>query len=51
MVPGVVQSIKLITEDASRRCATYAFDYARAIGRKQVTIVHKANIQYLFIYG
>ncbi len=42
---GVVQSIKLITEEASRRCVTYAFDYARSIGRGKVTVVHKANIQ------
>jgi isocitrate dehydrogenase (NAD+) len=46
VVPGVVQSIKLITEDASRRCSEYAFNYARSIGRKFVTVVHKANIQY-----
>ncbi|KAJ3284915.1 NAD-dependent isocitrate dehydrogenase [Borealophlyctis nickersoniae] len=45
VVPGVVQSIKLITEEASRRVTTYAFEYARAIGRSHVTIVHKANIQ------
>ncbi|RKO88668.1 hypothetical protein BDK51DRAFT_36230 [Blyttiomyces helicus] len=47
VVPGVVQSIKLITEEASRKCATYAFEYARSIGRPRVTIVHKANIQRL----
>ncbi|TPX58044.1 isocitrate dehydrogenase (NAD+) [Spizellomyces sp. 'palustris'] len=47
VVDGVVQSIKLITEEASRRCATYAFEYARAIGRDRVTVVHKANIQKL----
>ena len=45
VVPGVVQSIKLITKDASRRVCQYAFDYARSIGRKHVTVVHKANIQ------
>lgn len=45
VVPGVVQSIKLITEDASRMVALYAFNYARSIGRKRVTVVHKANIQ------
>ncbi|KAJ3080355.1 NAD-dependent isocitrate dehydrogenase, partial [Physocladia obscura] len=42
---GVVQSIKLITEEASRRVSEYAFEYARSIGRNDVTIVHKANIQ------
>ncbi|KAJ3410658.1 NAD-dependent isocitrate dehydrogenase [Chytridiales sp. JEL 0842] len=45
VVPGVVQSIKLITEEASRRCAEYAFEYARAVGRPSVTVVHKATIQ------
>lgn len=44
IVPGVVQSIKLITEDASRRVAKYAFEYARQNSRKVVTAVHKANI-------
>ncbi|KAI8820543.1 uncharacterized protein EV422DRAFT_531258 [Fimicolochytrium jonesii] len=47
VVDGVVQSIKLITEDACKRCITYAFEYARAIGRNRVTVVHKANIQKL----
>ncbi|KAH9399598.1 Isocitrate dehydrogenase [NAD] subunit alpha, mitochondrial [Tyrophagus putrescentiae] len=44
IVSGVVQSIKLITEPASRRVAEYAFEYAKANGRKTVTAVHKANI-------
>lgn len=44
VVSGVVQSIKLITENASKRCAQFAFDYARKTGRKRVTCVHKANI-------
>uniref|UniRef100_A0A915PLD7 Isocitrate dehydrogenase [NAD] subunit, mitochondrial n=1 Tax=Setaria digitata TaxID=48799 RepID=A0A915PLD7_9BILA len=47
IVDGVVQSIKLITEDASRRIAKYAFEYARTSGRKMVTAVHKANIMRL----
>jgi isocitrate dehydrogenase (NAD+) len=37
-------SIKTITPEGSRRIARFAFDYARANGRKKVTIVHKANI-------
>ncbi|MDR9458718.1 MAG: isocitrate/isopropylmalate dehydrogenase family protein [Dehalococcoidia bacterium] len=37
-------SIKAISPDASRRIAQYSFDYARAFGRKKVTVVHKANI-------
>jgi isocitrate dehydrogenase (NAD+) len=44
VVPGVVQSIKLITEEASRRCIQYAFEYARAQGRPRVTVVHKATV-------
>lgn len=44
IVDGVVQSIKLITELASRRVAEYAFKYATDNGRKKVTAVHKANI-------
>jgi hypothetical protein len=46
VVPGVVQSIKLITRDASLRVANYAFEIARREGRKRVTAVHKANIMY-----
>ena len=37
-------SIKLITPAESRRIVEYAFEYARANGRKLVTAVHKANI-------
>ena len=44
IVDGVVQSIKLITEEASMRVAEYAFHYARDNNRDCVTAVHKANI-------
>ncbi len=44
VVPGVVESLKIITEKASTRIAKYAFEYARDNGRKKVTAVHKANI-------
>ncbi|KAH8113283.1 hypothetical protein DFH11DRAFT_1601154 [Phellopilus nigrolimitatus] len=44
IIDGVVQSIKLITWDASERVARYAFHYARQNGRNRVTAVHKANI-------
>ncbi|KAI9024109.1 isocitrate dehydrogenase subunit 2 [Hyaloraphidium curvatum] len=44
VVPGVMQSIKLITREASMRCIRYAFDYARSIKRPSVSVVHKANI-------
>jgi isocitrate dehydrogenase (NAD+) len=44
VVPGVVESLKIITATASIRIATFAFEYARKHGRKRVTAVHKANI-------
>ncbi|KAJ3362765.1 NAD-dependent isocitrate dehydrogenase [Allomyces javanicus] len=47
VVPGVVQSIKLITHEASERVARFAFEYAQSSGRKIVTAVHKANIMRL----
>jgi len=47
VVPGVVESLKIITEKASTRIARFAFDYARGHGRKKVTAVHKANIMKL----
>ena len=47
VVPGVVESLKIITEAASTRIARYAFEYARRHGRKRVTAIHKANIMKL----
>jgi isocitrate dehydrogenase (NAD+) len=44
IVPGVVQSIKVVTEGASRRFFRFAFEWARKCGRKAVACVHKANI-------
>jgi isocitrate dehydrogenase (NAD+) len=44
VIPGVVESLKIITEKASTRIAQFAFDYAMKHGRKKVTAVHKANI-------
>jgi isocitrate dehydrogenase (NAD+) len=44
IVPGVVQSIKVVTEAACRRFFRFAFDWARANRRKQIHCVHKANI-------
>jgi isocitrate dehydrogenase (NAD+) len=44
VVPGVVESLKIITAAASTRIARFAFEYARANGRKRITAVHKANI-------
>jgi isocitrate dehydrogenase (NAD+) len=47
VVPGVVESIKIITEKASTRIAKFAFEYAKANARRRVTAVHKANIMKL----
>jgi isocitrate dehydrogenase (NAD+) len=47
IVPGIVESLKIITEKASTRIAKFAFEYAREHGRKRVTAVHKANIMKL----
>jgi len=47
VVPGVVESLKIITERASTRIARFAFDYARRHRRRQVTAIHKANIMKL----
>ena len=44
VVPGVIESLKIITEKASTRIAEFAFEYARANGRRRITAVHKANI-------
>ena len=47
VVPGVVESLKIITQKASERIAVFAFEYARRHGRKKVTAIHKANIMKL----
>ena len=47
MVPGVVESLKIITERASTRVARFAFEYAQKFGRKKIHAVHKANIMKL----
>jgi isocitrate dehydrogenase (NAD+) len=47
IMPGIAQSIKLITERGCARICEYAFDYAERMGRKRVTVVHKANIMKL----
>jgi isocitrate dehydrogenase (NAD+) len=44
VVPGVVESLKIITEKASTRIAKFAFDYARRTSRKKIHAIHKANI-------
>ncbi len=47
VVPGVVESLKIITEKASTRIAQYAFQYTEAKHRKKITAIHKANIMKL----
>jgi isocitrate dehydrogenase (NAD+) len=47
VVPGVVESLKIITEKASTRIAKFAFDYATKNGRKKIHAIHKANIMKL----
>jgi isocitrate dehydrogenase (NAD+) len=47
VVPGVVESLKIITEKASTRIARFAFEYARRHGRKKIHAIHKANIMKL----
>ena len=47
VVPGVVESLKIITEKASTRIAKYAFEYSRRESRKLITAAHKANIMKL----
>lgn len=47
VVPGVVQSIKLITAPASERVCEYAFEYARVNNKKKVLVVHKATVMKL----
>ena len=47
VVPGVVESLKIITERASTRISHFAFEHARVHGRRRVTAIHKANIMKL----
>ncbi|HWZ96925.1 MAG TPA: isocitrate dehydrogenase (NAD(+)) [Candidatus Dormibacteraeota bacterium] len=47
VVPGVVESLKIITERASTRIAKFAFEYAKRAGRKKIHAIHKANIMKL----
>jgi len=47
VVPGVVESLKIITEKASTRIARFAFEYAQRMGRKKIHAIHKANIMKL----
>src|SRR5229473_3005391 len=44
VVPGVVESLKIMTEKACTRISIFAFEFAKKYGRKKITMVHKANI-------
>src|SRR5438132_972041 len=44
VVPGVVESLKIMTEKACTRISIFAFEYAKTFGRKTVSEAHKANI-------
>ena len=46
-IKGVVECLKVVTAEKSRRIAKFAFDYATRHGRSKVTAVHKANIMKL----
>src|SRR2546428_4279381 len=47
VVPGVVESLKIITEKASTQIARFAFAYAKRHGRRKIHAIHKANIMKL----
>ncbi|HLB87073.1 MAG TPA: isocitrate/isopropylmalate dehydrogenase family protein [Terriglobales bacterium] len=47
VVPGVVESLKIMTEKACLRIARFAFEYARKNKRKKIHAIHKANIMKL----
>lgn len=46
-IKGVVESMKVVTDENAERVARYAFEYAKNNGRKKVTTIHKANIMKL----
>lgn len=47
VVPGVVESLRVITKPAAERIVRYAFEYARHLGRHRVTFCHKADVMRL----
>ena len=44
VVPGVVESLRLVTREAAERIVRYAFELARTQGRRKITVVHKADV-------
>jgi len=47
IAPGIVESLKIVTEQACTRISRYAFELAERQGRKKVIAIHKANIMKL----
>src|SRR6476620_10053119 len=47
VVPGVVESLRVITRPAAERIVRYAFELARNQGRRKVTFCHKADVMRL----
>ncbi|MBI5486714.1 MAG: isocitrate/isopropylmalate dehydrogenase family protein [Deltaproteobacteria bacterium] len=47
VAPGVAVAVKIITREASRAIARFAFEHAKAEGRHRVTITHKASVMRL----
>jgi isocitrate dehydrogenase (NAD+) len=44
VVPGVVESLRIVTRPAAERIVRYAFEYARIEGRRRVSFCHKADV-------
>jgi len=44
VVPGVVESLRLVTREGAERIIRYAFEMARTLGRRKITVVHKADV-------
>ncbi|MBX9679320.1 MAG: isocitrate/isopropylmalate dehydrogenase family protein [Gemmataceae bacterium] len=44
VIPGIVESLRLVTRNAAERILRYAFEMARNLGRRKVTVVHKADV-------
>jgi isocitrate dehydrogenase (NAD+) len=47
IAPGIVESLKIVTERACTRISRFAFELAERMGRKQIHAIHKANIMKL----
>jgi isocitrate dehydrogenase (NAD+) len=47
IAPGIVESLKIVTERACTRISRFAFELAERMGRKRIHAIHKANIMKL----